>query len=196
MNTNQLQKLYDRLTPRERLAALLEAAHRGDETDREALERAAPKKQWSVSHHYFLSEAFQKLALGYLLIQYSRAVAFYMGQGAMYSLEDHNKEDQAESVYQGMKELAAVIKWDAAAFAEFCKGEGITTEAALSNLIGSGYYSPDAPELVRIDTLPILLKAADIFSPEPPDAGEVAEMAKLYKELLYDHAGEQTGGWG
>lgn len=196
MNTNQLRKFYDRLTPRERLAAELEAAYRGDDADQDALERAAPKKRWDVSHHYFLSEAFHKLALGYLLIQYSRAAAFYVGHGAMATLEDRGEDDRAEGVYQGMIELATTIKRDAAAWAAFCKGEGITPEAALSNLYGSGFYSPDAPELAKTDTLPLLLKAADIFSPEPPVPAEVAELAQVYKDALYRHAGEQTGGWG
>ena len=48
MNTNNLNKLYDRLTARERLTLLISASVRGDPVERQRLLDSAPSKPYAI----------------------------------------------------------------------------------------------------------------------------------------------------
>jgi hypothetical protein len=77
MNINAIQKHYDKLTVKERFAALVAAGMRGDDQEREALLRSAPRKTFSVPHTYGLSEAFISLSMWHVIDQLGYAVTFY-----------------------------------------------------------------------------------------------------------------------
>ena len=202
MNTNQLQKYYDKLTPRERLAAVLEAGMRGDDRDAEALKRAAPKKNYQVSHHYFLLEAFEQLATTHLCLLLNMGCAFYMGQNVLWSELDEHEDDPAaglrfDKIFEGMYALAESFKTEDVAWAEFCKGQGMNPEALLMALPGSGVLPPDAPDYMQgATTLPALRQAVEALSPEPPSAEAVKKMVETYQQALDRLAGQQSGGWG
>ena len=68
-DTNGLARLYDRLTPRERLPLLVAAAARGDEQERHRLARSAPTQLQQVPDYYRLGDALQQV----LLLQVARA---------------------------------------------------------------------------------------------------------------------------
>jgi hypothetical protein len=62
MNTKGLAKLYDRLTPAERLPLIIAAAERGDDAERDRLVNAAGRITLSMSDHLPYARAFDELA--------------------------------------------------------------------------------------------------------------------------------------
>jgi hypothetical protein len=62
MNTNDLARLYDRLTPRERLPLIVAASVRGDAVERARLTASAPSMGLAVPHHYTLARALSEAA--------------------------------------------------------------------------------------------------------------------------------------
>ena len=62
MNTKGLAKLYDRLTPAERLPLIIAAAERGDDAERDRLVNAAGRITLSMSDHSPYARAFDELA--------------------------------------------------------------------------------------------------------------------------------------
>jgi len=77
MNINTLRKNYDKLNPKERFAALVAAALRNDEQERKALLQSAPRKHWSISNTYGLSDAFIFLSMWHVMSQLGYAASFY-----------------------------------------------------------------------------------------------------------------------
>jgi hypothetical protein len=58
VNTNGLAKLYDRLTPHERLPLIVAAAAWGDDQERQRLMGSAPKKLYEVPDYQGLADGF------------------------------------------------------------------------------------------------------------------------------------------
>ena len=80
MNTNDLAKLYDRLTPRERLPLIMAAVERGDPAEADRLARAAPRIHVSLPDHHGLSEGLAFLTLCHVIEQLDFAVLFWQAQ--------------------------------------------------------------------------------------------------------------------
>lgn len=202
MNTNTLQKHYGKLTPRERLAALLESGLRGDDGESLALVQSAPKVNYTVTHHYFLGQAWDKMAAVQTATLLSMGCAFYQGQGILHMMDasDNPDESRMEGIFAQLVELARAFRVLEAGWAAFCAGQGMDPLNALACFPGSGIYPPDAPpELLArrdLDTLPLLRRAVARLAPEEPDPGEVAALAQGLKESLDLLAGQQSGGWG
>lgn len=80
MNTNGLAKLYEHLTPKERLPLILAASARGDEVERERLVHSAPREGfWLPDYHglaegIILTSLFQLLELLDIAAYYWQAV--------------------------------------------------------------------------------------------------------------------------
>ena len=97
MTINDLAKLYDRLTPRERLPLIIAASERGDEAEADRLAHAAPRIHVGLPDYHGLSQAVLLLTLFHLNEQLDRALAFWQGL-AMAALRDAGTlgaEDQA-----------------------------------------------------------------------------------------------------
>ncbi len=62
MNTNSLAKLYDRLTPAERLPLIVAAGLRDDTAERQRLMNAAPRIGLSLPDYFPLGAALQEVA--------------------------------------------------------------------------------------------------------------------------------------
>jgi hypothetical protein len=62
MNTKNLAKNYNQLTPRERVSLILAAVARADDVERQRLLDAAPSVALRASHHYGLGEALIQAA--------------------------------------------------------------------------------------------------------------------------------------
>jgi hypothetical protein len=77
MNTNRLQKHYDKLTAKERYAALIAAKGRGDSQEYDALVKSCPRKTWRVAVTIGIAEAFDSLAMFHVLMQLGYAASFY-----------------------------------------------------------------------------------------------------------------------
>jgi hypothetical protein len=63
MNTESLAKLYDRLTPFERVPLIAAAASRGDEVERDRLVRSAPRTRYRLPDYHGLADALTDLSL-------------------------------------------------------------------------------------------------------------------------------------
>src|SRR5262245_50399752 len=87
MNTHGLARLYDRLTPRERLPLIMAASGRGDETERERLARSAPREEFRVPDYFGLADGIQMLAL-FHIIEVLKLTTLYWHASALLTDED------------------------------------------------------------------------------------------------------------
>jgi hypothetical protein len=74
MNTNGLARLYDKLTPWERVPLIIAAGARGDQEEPERLKNAAPTHLYEVPDYHRLREAMYQLANLQLIIQMDLAL--------------------------------------------------------------------------------------------------------------------------
>ena len=175
---------YDRLTPKERLSLLLEAATRGDDQEHLALMVSAPKEHYTVSHHYFLANAFGHLAAVHVCQCLSLGILMLIGKGVLHHAVDNNEADQVESC---MGDLAMEILTQDAAWQRFCDDNGVDPEHMLAELSGMGHSVPDSPNL---DALGIVLDIARIVYPYEPSSEDVKVIYKGFCDGLQRLAGE------
>jgi hypothetical protein len=77
MNTNGLARLYDKLTPRERLPLIVAAVDRGDDVEADRLSRSAPRLYFGLPDYHGLAEGLQLLVLFHLLHLQERAIHYW-----------------------------------------------------------------------------------------------------------------------
>ena len=77
MNTESLAKLYDTLTPRERLPLIMAAAARGDEGERRRLMASAPKVSLQVTDYFGLAQVLEETVEFHLLTLLDLAANFW-----------------------------------------------------------------------------------------------------------------------
>src|SRR5215831_17026304 len=82
MNTECLAKLYDRLTPRERLPLIVAASGRDDEAERGRLMRSAPTGLYRLPDFYWLADALSDAALLHLLQVVDLVALFLLASGS------------------------------------------------------------------------------------------------------------------
>ncbi|OQY87159.1 MAG: hypothetical protein B6D41_12310 [Chloroflexi bacterium UTCFX4] len=121
MNTKTLQRQYDKLTPRERVRLILEAVKRGDESERTALQRTAPRAVYQLPHHHAIAEALQIVAHTHLIIQLNRALSV--------ATLAHGAEDE-NAAYRAARIGAYALCVQADAWRAFCAELGIGPELA------------------------------------------------------------------
>jgi hypothetical protein len=80
VNTQNLTKLYDRLTPRERLPLIMAAVERGDHAEAGCLARAAPRIRVGLPDYLGLGEGLILLNLFHLIGQLDLGVLFWHAQ--------------------------------------------------------------------------------------------------------------------
>ena len=122
MNTKTLQRQYDKLTPRERVRLILEAVKRGDESERTALQRTAPRAVYQLPHHHAIAEALQIVAHTHLIIQLNRALSV--------ATLAHGAEDE-NAAYRAARIGAYAFCAQADAWRAFCGELGIAPGLAL-----------------------------------------------------------------
>jgi hypothetical protein len=83
MNTNALAKLYDRLTPLERLPLIVAATERGDDAEADRLSRSAPRIGVRLPDYHGLGEGLLLLSLFYLAEQLRRGLLYWQAQGIL-----------------------------------------------------------------------------------------------------------------
>ena len=101
MNTSNLRKHYDKLTVRERFAAVMAAAARGDEGEIDALNDSEQSRTYAIAHHQLLVTAFDVLALLYRCQQLEKATALLM----VHQFDD----EEGESVYPQLRRDCAQV---------------------------------------------------------------------------------------
>jgi hypothetical protein len=81
MNLHALGRLYDQLTPRERLPLLMAAHRRGDAAEYQRLDGSAPKRTFQTSDYYPLAKALGEAGYLHLLSLLDLAGAFWQCWG-------------------------------------------------------------------------------------------------------------------
>jgi hypothetical protein len=148
MNLNGLAKLYGKLTPRERLPAIVGAAARGDTAEVERLTRSAPRNSFEVPDYYGLAEGMLLVALVHQAGQLDLAARYEQARGLLawnriYFSESGRTapevaagEAQAERIFARMRLLAYQLTVDSAAWERLCAELTINPERLLRDLPG------------------------------------------------------------
>jgi hypothetical protein len=126
MNINAIQKHYDKLTIKERFAALVAAGMRGDDQERDALLRSAPRKVFSFPNTYGLSDTFEFLSMWHVLNQLGYVASFYclLGMG----------DDEREEIFDGALAGLLFFLTNCEAWRAICKEYGVDPEKILEGL--------------------------------------------------------------
>jgi hypothetical protein len=152
MNTKYLAKLYDQLTPRERLPLIMAAGARSDEAEQKRLCASAPKETYEVPNYYGLAKALKEAGYFHLLTLLDLAANFWQWWGlwASYVLrepgETANKKSRRgqKKSLQGLERRAGgIVRYYASRFVahvegwkQFCSELQIDPEAQLNFMIG------------------------------------------------------------
>jgi hypothetical protein len=83
MNTTNLARHYEVLTPWERLALLVAAAGRADEVEGRRLAQSAPKVGFRLPNYWGLADGLESLAKLYLLRQLDAAALYWRVMGVL-----------------------------------------------------------------------------------------------------------------
>jgi hypothetical protein len=94
MNTNGLAKLYDRLTPKERLPLILAASARGDEAERDRLSRSAPRVGFWLPDYHGLGEGMLLASLFHLLELLDVAALYWQTGGILAEWEQFSEGEE------------------------------------------------------------------------------------------------------
>jgi hypothetical protein len=94
MNTNSLAKLYDRLTPRERLPLIMAASARGDEAERDRLTRSAPREGFWLPDYHGLGEGMLLASLFHLLELLDVAALYWQTGGMLEQWQIFSEEEE------------------------------------------------------------------------------------------------------
>jgi hypothetical protein len=116
MNTTDLAKQYNQLTPRERFALLMAAAARGDEWERTQLLLCGPRKQHSVSDHYGVVVSFSWLSDFHFAELLNLAACYFE---VCADLRNGRKEIDEEA-FEHMMFLGYVFQTYLAGWKKFC----------------------------------------------------------------------------
>jgi hypothetical protein len=142
MNTDALARLYDRLTPRERLPLIMAAEERGDDAEADRLSRSAPKIHVRLPDYHGLGEGLFLLSLFHMIGQLHRGLSFWLGAG-LGGLGDESRAFKFKR-YKGeasrIWELARVVAYrmvvEADAWRRLCGELRIGPEVLLKDLPG------------------------------------------------------------
>jgi len=139
-SNGNLQKHYDKLTPRERLALIVAAMERGDENERRALIDAAPTALYRLPDYQNLYDVLQLLALSYLINQLHRAYSI--------STLAHVGEEN-DAAYRGAKIAAYTFCVQADAWRAFCGELGIDQNAMIAGFEDALFSLEFAEKIAR-----------------------------------------------
>jgi len=140
MNSHGLARLYDRLTPQERLPLLVAAGARGDVAERDRLLRSAPTVGFRIPDYYGWVEGLHMAAEQYLLTQLSTAGTYW--QALMLLAEERGRPAGVQQRRQEAR-LGRIVKMLAYAFVahadgwqQFCAELRIDPDAVLRDFPG------------------------------------------------------------
>ncbi len=163
MNSDGLAKLYDRLTPRERLPLIVAAAARGDEAERQRLSRSAPTNGFAVPDYFGLAEGLQLLSLLHVAELLNLAATYWHCSGRLKALGRPGRKtvskDRREQLGGLVRMLAYLFSVKDAAWGRLCSELHIGADVLLRDLPG-------------YETLRVTREAArqDSFTPDEANA--------------------------
>ena len=140
MNINAITKHYDKLTINERFALMQAAIYRGDDADRDALARTAPRKRWDMPNTTGLMDAFDTAAAWHVMGVMTMQMEFYY----LLSLDNEdvvirlvNKDKQPLDIDELMTKLIHSILVTCEAWRRVCSDYGVDPVRILEGLPGS-----------------------------------------------------------
>jgi hypothetical protein len=139
MNTDCLARLYDRLTPRERLALIVAASARGDEADRARLLASAPTGLFRVPDYYGLAEGLRTLALFHVAEMLDLAARCWHASGMQ--AQEHDFKGRAGQAQRARwldaeRLLAYLLVVNADGWRRFCSEMRVDGDRLLKELPG------------------------------------------------------------
>jgi len=132
MTSNGRTRLYDRLTPRERLPLILAASARGDEAERERLGRAAPTVAWRVRDYFGLAMAFREVS-EFAFMELLNVAALYLGAWGVGAAPD--TEEGGRALDRALM-LGFLFKTKLAGWRRFCQEQNLDPMLCWSVLPG------------------------------------------------------------
>ena len=151
MNTKHLAKLYDQLTPHERVPLIMAAGARGDQAEQKHLTASAPKETYEVPNYYGLAKALKEAGYFHLLTLLELAANFWqwwglwMSYGLRETGETGTKKSRGQNKFLQRLERRAggIVRYYASRFVahvegwkQFCSELQIDPEAQLNFMIG------------------------------------------------------------
>jgi hypothetical protein len=141
MNSNALAKLYDRLTPLERLPLIAAASLRGDEAEYVRLVNSAPRRLYKLPDYYWHSDNHRTLTLLHLVCMLDLAALYWRASGLLESiaaLRGANAEERCHKILGMLLMLAYRYCNEAEAWRRFCAGLKIDADALMAGMPGFG----------------------------------------------------------
>jgi hypothetical protein len=138
VNTKALAKLYDRLTPRERLPLLMTAVVRSDAAEAQRLMHSAPRLQYRLPDYHGLSDGLMLLTFFHALDQLDRGLLYWHATSAAANADEFpvgtQDMDVAERLWRVARLTAYRIGVEADGWARFCAELHLDGEALLRDL--------------------------------------------------------------
>jgi hypothetical protein len=211
MNTNSVSRLYDGLTPRERLPLLIAAARRGDAIESQRLQMSAPKHKFEMPDYFPHADAFDEVAHYHLLTVLDLGMHFWqwwglwLTRGLRKQAADgprSGRRGQAKAAKELQTRAGCLVQYYAARFVahvdgwkQFCTELHVDPVAPLDFMIGwdnivrtespareLAFTPEDARWFVRLETVPVDGDESQQKGPEPVES--VAEVAAGWHAIL------------
>ena len=138
MNTKTLAKMYDLLTPFERLPLIIAAADRGDNAEADRLARTAPRVRLALPDYHGLGDGLLLLSLYHAIGQLELGLMYW--QVSAYAAEweefivDAKDKARAERMWAGARLAAYRFCVEADAWRRLCGELRIDPETLLRDL--------------------------------------------------------------
>jgi hypothetical protein len=189
-NTKALAKLYDCLTPWERVPLIVSASLRGDGAERGRLMDTAPKSFYRLPDYHGLADGLQRLAAYHVMTQLECAVLFWRAIGLLDQRallgEDKGPPERRMSRVVGM--IAYTIATHADAWKQFWAELNLDPGFLLKGLPGNaivGEVEEAARDLaLTAEEIPAVLREEKGEDAQPVTA---ASLVKQMREYVQDH---------
>jgi hypothetical protein len=211
VNTQPLSRLYDHLTPRERLPLIVAAASRGDSVEQCRLQTSAPKQTFDVPDYVPHARALNELAVYHLLTVLDLGMHFWQWWGLWLTRSLRNQAAGRQRRGRRSKAKAAkaletrngcLVRYYAARFVahvdgwkQFCAALHVDPEAPVHFMIGwdnvvrtesrareLAFTPEEALWFARMETVPEDGDETKERGPAPLETA--AEVAQGWQEML------------
>jgi hypothetical protein len=139
MSTDCVAKLYERLTPRERLPLIFAASARGDEVDRARLIASAPRNDFLLPDYFGLAEGMRTLAFFHAAEMLDLAARYWRASGMVAREDDTRcKAGNAEQArwLDAARMLAYLFVVNADGWSRFCSDMRVDADLLLKKMPG------------------------------------------------------------
>jgi hypothetical protein len=139
MNTKCLAKMYDRLTPRERLPLILAASARDDEVEGQRLVQSAPRMALRLPDYHGLGEGLFLASLFHLISVLDVTAMFWLTQGRLAewtACADKDEDDSLNRMDAKVRMWAYVLTAKRDGWRRFCAELPVDPELLLNDVPG------------------------------------------------------------